>query len=175
MSDKYAVLASYAQHMVDTGRDVAPFTSREIAEVLAEREADKARIAELENWVRGVEESMISASDRAESVDKRVAELEARKLVPVMYKGMELLKKEGLELIRDGLVEATVLESMCMAGALLSATPAQPVAVPDGYALVPVDPTPEMMAEICLIEGWTERALKARYQAMLAAAPGKED
>ena len=51
---------------------------------------------------------------------------------------------------------------------------AQPVLVPDGYALVPVDPTPEMMAEICLVEGWTERALKARYQAMLAAAPGKE-
>jgi len=34
--------------MVDTGRDVAPFTSQEIVELLAEREADKARIAELE-------------------------------------------------------------------------------------------------------------------------------
>ncbi len=49
MSDKYAALASYAQHMVETGRYVAPFTSREIVEVLAEREADKARIAELES------------------------------------------------------------------------------------------------------------------------------
>jgi len=80
MSDKYAVLASYAQHMVDTGRDVAPFTSQEIVELLAERDADRARIAELEKWVRGVEESMISASDRAESAEKRVAELEARTL-----------------------------------------------------------------------------------------------
>lgn len=53
--------------------------------------------------------------------------------IPVMYKGMEMLKKDGLELIRDGLAEATELESMCMAGALLSATPAQPVAVPVRY------------------------------------------
>ncbi|WP_313129466.1 hypothetical protein [Pseudescherichia vulneris] len=45
MIDKYAVLASYAQHMVDTGRDVAPFTSQEIVELLAERDADRALIA----------------------------------------------------------------------------------------------------------------------------------
>ena len=45
-------------------------------------------------------------------------------IVPVMYKGIELLKKDGLELIRDGIAEATELESMCMAKALLSARPA---------------------------------------------------
>ncbi|EDS5483489.1 hypothetical protein JHG98_001182 [Salmonella enterica] len=45
-------------------------------------------------------------------------------IVPVMYKGIELLKKDGLELIRDGVAEATELESMCMAKALLSARPA---------------------------------------------------
>lgn len=45
-------------------------------------------------------------------------------IVPVMYKGVELLKKDGLELIRDGMAEATELESMCMAKALLSAQPA---------------------------------------------------
>lgn len=45
-------------------------------------------------------------------------------IVPVMYKGIELLKKDGLELIRDGMAEATELESMCMAKALLSAQPA---------------------------------------------------
>ncbi|HBH4709748.1 TPA: DUF551 domain-containing protein [Escherichia coli] len=37
-----------------------------------------------------------------------------------MYKGMKLLTKEGLELIRDGIAEATGLEAMCMAEALLS-------------------------------------------------------
>ncbi|TBN93397.1 DUF551 domain-containing protein [Salmonella enterica subsp. salamae serovar 13,22:z:-] len=43
--------------------------------------------------------------------------------VPVMYKGTKLLTKEGLELIRDGIAEATGLEAMCMAEALLSAPP----------------------------------------------------
>ncbi len=49
-----------------------------------------------------------------------LALLEAEPLVPVMYKGMKLLTKEGLELIRDGIAEATGLEAMCMAEALLS-------------------------------------------------------
>lgn len=49
-----------------------------------------------------------------------LASLEAEPLVPVMYKGMKLLTKEGLELIRDGIAEATGLEAMCMAEALLS-------------------------------------------------------
>jgi len=48
MIDKYAVLASYAQHMVDTGRDVAPFTSREIIELVAALEQAEQRITELE-------------------------------------------------------------------------------------------------------------------------------
>ncbi|EFE7070809.1 DUF551 domain-containing protein [Escherichia coli] len=45
---------------------------------------------------------------------------------------MKLLTKEGLELIRDGIAEATGLEAMCMADALLSGAPA-PV-VPDERA-----------------------------------------
>lgn len=60
-----------------------------------------------------------------------LASLEAEPLVPVMYKGMKLLTKEGLELIRDGIAEATGLEAMCMADALLSAT-SVPV-TPDGW------------------------------------------
>jgi hypothetical protein len=39
------------------------------------------------------------------------------------------------------------------------------------WKLVPVEPTPEMLEEICIIEGFTEQALKVRYAAMLAAAP----
>ncbi|MEF9800284.1 DUF551 domain-containing protein [Escherichia coli] len=61
-----------------------------------------------------------------------LASLEAKTLVPVMYKGMKLLTKEGLELIRDGIAEAKGLEAMCMADALLSGAPA-PV-VPDERA-----------------------------------------
>jgi len=44
----------------------------------------------------------------------------------------------------------------------------------EGWVAVPVEPTPEMLAEICLVDGWTERALQARYKAMLAAAPQQE-
>uniref|UniRef100_UPI00396AF37E DUF551 domain-containing protein n=1 Tax=Citrobacter braakii TaxID=57706 RepID=UPI00396AF37E len=47
--------------------------------------------------------------------------------IPVMYKGTKLLTKEGLELIRDGVAEATGLEAMCMAEALLSTQPAADV------------------------------------------------
>ncbi len=63
------------------------------------------------------------------------ASLEAEPLVPVMYKGMKLLTKEGLELIRDGIAEATGLEAMCMAKALLSAPP---VRLLDGLEAEPV-------------------------------------
>lgn len=46
----------------------------------------------------------------------------------VLYMGRELISKEGLELIRDGVSEATQLESMCMASAILGGGyPAQPV------------------------------------------------
>ena len=44
-------------------------------------------------------------------------------------------------------------------------------AVPEGYALVPEKATPEMLAEIHLIEHFSEQALQTRYAAMLAAAP----
>lgn len=46
--------------------------------------------------------------------------------------------------------------------------------IPEGWVMVPVEPTSEMLAELCLVEGWTERALNARYQAMVAAAPMHE-
>ncbi|EPM3638031.1 hypothetical protein ACTLMW_001828 [Enterobacter roggenkampii] len=45
---------------------------------------------------------------------------------------------------------------------------------PDGWVMVPVEPTEEMLAELCLVKGWTARALNTRYQAMLAAAPKPE-
>ena len=44
----------------------------------------------------------------------------------------------------------------------------------DGWVMVPAEPTEEMLAELCLVKGWTDRALNARYQAMLAAAPKPE-
>jgi len=47
--------------------------------------------------------------------------------------------------------------------------PAQ--AIPEGWQLVPVEPTPEMLKEIHLIEEFSERALIVRYKAMLSASP----
>lgn len=44
-------------------------------------------------------------------------------------------------------------------------------AVPEGWKLVPAEPTPEMLAEIHLVEHFSEQALQARYKAMLSAAP----
>ncbi|EPG3032491.1 hypothetical protein P6121_000828 [Citrobacter freundii] len=65
-------------------------------------------------------------ADAVKVIDSAIASFGAEPvaIVPVMYKGVELLKKDGLELIRDGIAEATELESMCMAKALLSARPA---------------------------------------------------
>ncbi|MGV3819360.1 hypothetical protein [Citrobacter portucalensis] len=68
-------------------------------------------------------------------------------IVPVMYKGIELLKKDGLELIRDGVAEATELESMCMAKALLSARPA-PV-VPENCVTAEHRRVIEILLNVC--------------------------
>ncbi|MEB1006808.1 DUF551 domain-containing protein [Citrobacter braakii] len=61
-------------------------------------------------------------ADAVKVIDEAIAAFGAEPvaIAPVMYKGIELLKKDGLELIRDGIAEATELESMCMAEALLS-------------------------------------------------------
>lgn len=68
-------------------------------------------------------------ADAVKVIDGAIAAFGAEPvaIAPVMYKGIELLKKDGLELIRDGIAEATELESMCMAKALLSAQPARVV------------------------------------------------
>ena len=54
---------------------------------------------------------------------------------------------------------------------IYSAPPAPDL--PNGWVMVPAEPTSGMLAELCLVEGWTARALNARYQAMLAAVPHK--
>ncbi|HHZ4271033.1 TPA: hypothetical protein ACWCD2_002377 [Escherichia coli] len=96
-----------------------------------------------------------------------LASLETEPLVSVMYKGMKLLTKEGLELIRDGIAEATGLEAMCMADALLSGAPA-PV-VPDDWQLVPKKITLEMECALSKADSYEIGWLWA-----LAAAPKYE-
>lgn len=114
----------------------------------------------------------IGSLDVRDNIERRayeiaLASLEAEPLVPVMYKGMKLLTKEGLELIRDGIAEATGLEAMCMADALLSGAPA-PV-VPDDWQLVPKKITLEMECALSKADSYEIGWLWA-----LAAAPKYE-
>ncbi|WP_227743510.1 hypothetical protein [Hafnia paralvei] len=80
----------------------------------------------------------------------------------VLYMGRELISKEGLELIRDGVSEATKLEGACMASTILGGNHhAQPVSepykLPSGYALVPCKLTAENGAKSCMIGEFTEQ------------------
>ena len=95
----------------------------------------KERLLTIKQWreTYGPGSNVVLPAEEAEELARiALASLEAEPLVPVMYKGMKLLTKEGLELIHDGIAEATGLEAMCMADALLSWAPA-PV-VPDERA-----------------------------------------
>lgn len=83
----------------------------------------KERLLTIKQWreTYGLGSNVVLPAEEAEELARiALASLEAEPLVPVMYKGMRLLTKEGLELIRDGIAEATSLEAMCMAEALLS-------------------------------------------------------
>jgi len=62
--------------------------------------------------------------------------------------------------------------AMCDKLLAQSSPPSHPsTGVPDGWQLVPIEPTYEMLSQITLIEGFTHPAMTARYKAMLAAAP----
>ena len=83
----------------------------------------KERLLTIQQWreTYGPGSNVVLPAEEAEELARiALALLEAEPLVPVMNKGMKLLTKEGLELIRDGIAEATGLEAMCMAEALLS-------------------------------------------------------
>lgn len=69
--------------------------------------------------------------------------------------------------------DTSTIDKALPEGTTLYTVPPAPV-VPNGWVMVPVAPTEEMLAELCLVKGWTDRALNARYQAMLAAAPKPE-
>ncbi|WP_312467310.1 hypothetical protein [Pseudescherichia sp.] len=100
---------------------------------------------------------------RAEIIGQLVWQYSASGIKPVQksLNPASALLFDALEVLRQPATAAAVNELKAQAK-------------PEGWRLVPLEPTPEMLAEMCLVEGWTERALKARYQAMLAAAPGEE-
>ncbi len=100
---------------------------------------------------------------RAEIIGRLVWQYSASGIKPVekSLNPASALLFDALEVLRQPATAAAVNELKAQAK-------------PEGWRLVPLEPTPEMLAEMCLVEGWTERALKARYQAMLAAAPVEE-
>ncbi|WP_312453240.1 hypothetical protein [Pseudescherichia sp.] len=100
---------------------------------------------------------------RAEIIGQLVWQYSASGIKPVQksLNPASALLFDALEVLRQPATAAAVNELKAPA-------------IPEGWRLVPLEPTPKMLAEMCLVEGWTERALKTRYQAMLAAAPGEE-
>lgn len=76
------------------------------------------------------------------------------------------ISNERLELIANNKIVATITDDWSMAKELLALRKAR-----EGWKLVPVEPTKEMLEEIWLDERFKEVAMKRRYQALLAAAP----
>ena len=74
----------------------------------------------------------------------------------------EILKK----IARGDIHEATPDDCINLAQELMALRKAN-----EGWQLVPVEPTQEMLKEIWLDERFKELAMKRRYQAMLAASP----
>lgn len=74
---------------------------------------------------------------------------------------------ECIDAARVKCVHPDAATTIDIARAVLAKWGSQPV-VPAGYALVPVEPTPEMLSEI-----WVHKngSLSEAYRAMLAAAP----
>lgn len=78
----------------------------------------------------------------------------------------EVEKWRSAEAVRAQMAYRNLVENA------LSAAPALPVAVPDGWKLVPIEPTRQMMSQGHFALGGTDRGKFRRiYQAMLAAAP----
>lgn len=103
---------------------------------------------------------------------------EAKDCAGMGWKVQEYVKLEGYQAAMQG-EDETAQEKHQPAGHVENCRNSEKVqdmqvSLPSGCAVVPVEPTPEMLAEICLVDGWTERALRARYKAMLAAVPQPE-
>lgn len=76
------------------------------------------------------------------------------------------ISNERLEMISKYDTFVSLGEAEAMAKELLALRK-----IRDGWKLVPVEPTKEMLEEIWLDERFKEVAMKRRYQALLAAAP----
>ncbi|HDW2025878.1 TPA: hypothetical protein RK455_002711 [Enterobacter ludwigii] len=98
-------------------------------------------------------------------------------LIRVARDSLELYEME-LPVIDDVMLALAELQqrraSMLQGGENAESPSGNSQVIHDGWVMVPVEPTEEMLAELCLVKGWTARALNARYQAMLAAAPKPE-
>ena len=149
---QFARLMSSDMPLIDIAKMVTRLAERLDCTTAALRETAKQRDALTADNVA-----------RAEIIGQLVWQYSASGIKPVekSLNPASALLFDALEVLRQPVTEAAVNELKAQAK-------------PEGWRLVPLEPTPEMLAEMCLVEGWTERALKARYQAMLAAAPGEE-
>jgi hypothetical protein len=135
----------------------------------------------IESWDLG----MAGDSSLLASAKQAIADSSAHQPAPVsvpddVLKGLlpdaekaEFWFEHNGKILFEGVKFNNAVFDACRAAMLQGADGNSPV-IPDGWALVPVEPTEEMLAELCLVKGWTARALNTRYQAMLAAAPKPE-
>ena len=156
----------------------------QMAERLAELEATLAqRDKELSSCKSSEKEGWRYSNEleqERKNLQSRLAELESE---------LSALKTER----ERGKPEAVLIE--CIAGAIskhitqpvlqrevLSAAeyiakryalPPVSTAVPDGWQLVPIEPTAAMLNEITLVDDFTKQAMTIRYKAMLAVSPKK--
>lgn len=123
----------------------------------------------LEQEVKKNLEGALAWQQRAEAAEAKLAELEKQE--PVAFtEECEIKNMQATGLYLRGFPDNSSGRNIEL---FTSPAPAVSLAelVPDGWKLVPVEPTTEMLEEIWLDERFKEVAMKRRYQALLAAAP----
>lgn len=94
-------------------------------------------------------------------------EKRARELLASEYEAEGCMQLARM--IRSGAVTDPVFGSVKIMRAMRAITAA--LTPPEGYVLVPVEPTEAMLQEIHLVKSFTGEAMHRRYAAMIAARP----
>lgn len=160
-----------AQHIADLlNADV------EVRRAMAKIDSTEAERAEVADIIRTFNE-ILHSTDNTGPIDLRRSVVEFDDTAEIAEYLRSFSREDGMpKPAKYFMAEAAVqIEAMyhalITAANMLEGDHPPTSAVPEGYVLVPAEPTPDMLAEIHLVEHFSERALVARYKAMLSAAP----
>jgi len=135
-------------------------------------EAAEAALKVANEHAEKFEREMYLMMDKAEAAEAKLAELEKQPAVAwTSQANIDALASRSPKQLEFMTGDKSVyIEPVEL---FTRAAPAVNLAelVPDGWKLVPVEPTSEMLEEIWLDERFKEMAMKRRYYALLAAAP----